>query len=37
MEECTSIAEVRGYVRKNTLLFQRLVEMYGRMHRYSRG
>ena len=32
MEECTSIAEVSGYVWKNTLALQRLVDMYGRMH-----
>ena len=37
MDECTSIAEVNGYVWKNALLFQRLVDMYGRMHKYSRG
>ena len=32
MEEYTSIAEVRGYVWKNALALQRLVDMYGRMH-----
>ena len=32
MEENTSIAEVSGYVWKNPLLFQRLADMYGRMH-----
>ena len=32
MEEYTSIAGVRGYVWKNALLFQRLVDMYGRIH-----
>ena len=32
MEECTSIAEVSGYVRKNALASQRFVDMYGRMH-----
>ena len=31
MEEYTSIAEVSGYVWENALLFQRLVDMYGRM------
>ena len=32
MEECTSIAEVSGYIWKNALVLQRLVYMYGRMH-----
>ena len=32
MEECTSIPEVSGYVWKNALALQRLVDMYGRMH-----
>ena len=32
MEECTSIAEVSVYVLKNTLVLQRLVDMYGRIH-----
>ena len=32
MEEYTSIAEVSKYVWKNTLLLQRLVDMYGRIH-----
>ena len=32
MEEYTSIAEVSGYVWKNTLALQRLVDMYGRIH-----
>ena len=31
MEEYTSIAEVSGNVWENALLFQRLVDMYGRM------
>ena len=31
MEEYTSIAEASGYVWKNALLLQRLVDMYGRM------
>ena len=31
MEECNSIPEVSGYVWKNALEFQRLVDMYGRM------
>ena len=31
MEECNSIPEVSGYVSKNALEFQRLVNMYGRM------
>ena len=31
MEECTIIPEVSGYVWKKTLLFQRLVDMYGRI------
>ena len=30
MEECTIIPEVSGYVWKNALSFQRLVDMYGR-------
>ena len=29
MEENTSIAEVSGYVLKNALALQRLVDMYG--------
>ena len=37
MEECTSIAEVSVYVWKDALVLQRLVDMYGRMHKYSRG
>ena len=37
MEECTSIAEVNGYVWKNALALQRLVNMYGTMHDYCRG
>ena len=37
MEECTSIAEVSGYVWKNILALQRLVDMNGRIHNYSRG
>ena len=32
MEDCTSNAEVSGYVWKNALVLQRLVTMYGRMH-----
>ena len=32
MGECPSIAEVSGYVWKNALAFQRLVDMYGRIH-----
>ena len=32
MEECNSVAEVCGYVWKNALVLQRLVDMYGRMH-----
>ena len=32
MEECTSIAEVSGYVWKNAIVFHMLVDMYGRMH-----
>ena len=32
MKECTRIAEASGYVWKNTLVFQRLVDMYVRMH-----
>ena len=32
MEECNSVAEVSGYVWKNALALQRLVDMYGRMH-----
>ena len=32
MEECTCIPKVSGYVWKNALVFQRLVDMYGRMH-----
>ena len=32
MEEYTSIPEVSGYVCKNALVLQRLVDMYGRMH-----
>ena len=32
MEECNSVAEVSGYVQKNAIVFQRLVDMYGRMH-----
>ena len=31
MEESTIIPEVSGYVWKNTLALQRLVDMYGRM------
>ena len=31
MEECTSIAEVRGCVLKNALVLQSLVDIYGRM------
>ena len=31
MEECTSTPEASGYVWKNALLFQRLVDMYGNM------
>ena len=31
MEECNSIPEASGYVWKNALEFQRLVDMYGRM------
>ena len=31
MEEYTSIAGASGYVWKYALLFQRLVDMYGRM------
>ena len=31
MEKYTSIAEAGGYVWKNALLLQRLVNMYGRM------
>ena len=37
MDECTSIAEVSEYVWTNALALQRLVDMYGRMHYYSRG
>ena len=32
MEEYTSIAEVSGYVWKNALVFQRLVDINGRIH-----
>ena len=32
MEEYTSIAEASVYVWKNALVFQRLVDMYGRIH-----
>ena len=32
MEECPSIAEVSGYVWKNALVLQRLVDVYGRLH-----
>ena len=32
MEECPSISESSGYVWKNALVFQRLVDMFGRMH-----
>ena len=32
MEEYNSVAEVSGYVWKNALALQRLVDMYGRMH-----
>ena len=32
MEECTSIPEANGYEWKNTIVLQRLVDMYGRMH-----
>ena len=32
MEECTSIAEINGYVWKNAQALQRLMDMYGRMH-----
>ena len=31
MEECTSIAEVSGYVWKYALALQMLVDMYGSM------
>ena len=31
MEECTSTPEASGYVLKNALALQRLVDMYGRM------
>ena len=31
MEEYTSIADASGYIWKNALSFQRLVDMYGRM------
>ena len=37
MGECPSIAEVSGYKWKNTLALQRLEDMNGRMHFYSRG
>ena len=37
MEKCNSVAEVSGYVWKYSLALQRLVDMYGRMHYYSRG
>ena len=37
MEECTSIAEASGYVWKNALALQRLVDTFRRMHKYSRG
>ena len=29
MEECNSVAEVSGYVWKNAIVLQRLVDMYG--------
>ena len=32
MDECTCITEVSGYVLKNALVLQRLVDLYGRMH-----
>ena len=32
MEECTSISEASGYVWNNTLVLQRLIDVYGRMH-----
>ena len=32
MGECPSIAEASGYVWKNTLALQRLVDMYGKIH-----
>ena len=31
MEVCPSIAEVSGYIWKNALALQRLVDMYGNM------
>ena len=31
MEACNSIPEISGYVWKNEIVFQRLVDMYGRM------
>ena len=31
MEECNSIPEVSGYVWKNAIVLQRLVDMYERM------
>ena len=37
MEECTSITEVSRYVWKNELVLQRLVDMYGTIHKYCRG
>ena len=37
MGECPSIAEVSGNVWRNILALQRLVDMHGRMHYYSRG
>ena len=37
MQECTSIAESSVYVLKNTLVLQRLVDTYGRMHKYCKG
>ena len=29
MEECNSVSEVSGYVWKNAIVLQRLVDMYG--------
>ena len=37
MGEYTIIPEASGNVLKNTLTLQRLVDMYGRMHYFSRG